>query len=320
MNDLAVIPAVDRRTFIGGSDIAAVLGISPWLTPVQLWAKKVAALNETPRERPKKVLSRGHRWESVVGEMLVEHLTDKGHRVKIVGTNQRSVDPDVPFFAAEIDFEIMLDEDPEIVNVELKTVHPFKARDWGESDSDNAPLHYVAQAMWGLGVKQRRRAIIAPLFGADEIKTFPIERDDETIAAMRLRAGAFWANHVLTGIPPEPTQLVDLDILFPKESDAPALLADDDLTEKALRLRAIDREIKARQAEFDSIEYLVKRAMRDAEELIVNGKTAISWKQRAYKHLDQERLKAEHPKLHRELMREGSSRVFTLKPFSWSEK
>ena len=62
----------DRTKFIGGSDIAAILGISPWRTAVQLWKDKI-----TPRVaddgRPKrKQLSRGHRWESVVAEMLVE--------------------------------------------------------------------------------------------------------------------------------------------------------------------------------------------------------------------------------------------------------
>lgn len=30
----------DRRRYIGGSDVAAVLGISPWRTPLQLWEAK----------------------------------------------------------------------------------------------------------------------------------------------------------------------------------------------------------------------------------------------------------------------------------------
>jgi len=30
----------DRRHYIGGSDIAAVLGISPWMTPYLLWEQK----------------------------------------------------------------------------------------------------------------------------------------------------------------------------------------------------------------------------------------------------------------------------------------
>lgn len=42
---LAVIPAGhDRSKFLGGSDIAAVLGISPWKSPVDLWRDKT-----TPR-------------------------------------------------------------------------------------------------------------------------------------------------------------------------------------------------------------------------------------------------------------------------------
>ena len=30
----------DRRRYIGGSDVAAVLGISPWRTPLALWEQK----------------------------------------------------------------------------------------------------------------------------------------------------------------------------------------------------------------------------------------------------------------------------------------
>jgi len=146
-----------------------------------------------------------------------------------------------------------------------------------------------------------------------------IERHDEALAAIRVRARAFWENHVLTGIAPEPTQLSDMNVLHPMESAAPALLADDELTSLVLKLRAANREIAARTAEMDTLEFEIKKAMGDCSELIVHGKSAISWKQRPHTHLDQAALKESYPEIHRELLRKGSSRVFQLKSFAWRD-
>lgn len=312
---LQTIPADhDRSKFLGGSDIAAVLGISPWRTPLELWRDKI-----TPRvERPaRQVLTRGIRWESVVAEMLVESLQRDARQVEIVRSNTRYRDDEHPFLAAEIDFELRLDGAEEITNCELKTVHPFKMREWGTSGSDDLPVHYTAQVMHGLGVTQRRSGMLAALFGADELRTYPVAADDETIAALRQRASAFWHDHVLTGVPPPPVNAADLDILFPAESAGPPLLADEELAARVMRLRALHAEMKAREAEAEAVEFEVRRAMRDASELVMpNGKTAVTWKERSGSWLDETALKEAHPKLAREFTRKWTRRVFNLKQFA----
>ena len=312
MNEVAIAP--DRTKFIGGSDIASILNISPWRSAVELWEDKRKPRVQGPE---RKVLTRGKRWESVVAEMLVAELERQGHKVEIVNANARYVDPKFPMFACEIDFEVRLDGEQEITNVELKTVHPFKLKEWGDSGTDSAPIWYMAQAMWGLGITGRRRCIIAALFGADDLKTYPVDRDEATINAMRDRAAKFWSEHVLPGVPPNPVRLSDLDVLHPQESEANALLADDELTAKVLRLRAIDKEIKARTAEAEALEFDIKLVMGPCSEVIVADSSAITWKSRPHTYLDQAALKEAHPKLAKEFTRKGESRVFTLKQFGW---
>jgi len=266
-------------------------------------------------EPAKRVFTRGQRWESVVAEMLVEHLTARGHTVEIVASNNRYVDPSLDFLAAEIDFEIKLDGEEEITNVELKTVHPFKAKEWGEEDTDEVPLWYAAQAMHGLGVTDRRRCFVAPLFGADEIRAYEITRDEETIAAMRARCQMFW-HLVQTGVRPDPQNLADLDRLYKGEDATPTLIADEDLTRKVLRLRAINAEIKARETEAAAVEFDVKLAMKDATELVIpddDKKVAVVWKSRDYSWFDQAALKEDDAKLHRKYQRKTTSRPFTVK-------
>lgn len=303
----------DRRRFIGGSDVAAVLGISPWRTPMQLWESKTRPALECPQPT-KRAFTRGHRWESVVAEMLVERLQADGHTVEVVAANKRYVDPALDFLAAEIDFEVRLDGEDEITNVELKTVHPFRAKEWGDAE-DDVPVWYYAQVMHGLGVTGRRKGIIAPLLGADEIRAYPIARDDETLAAMRARCQAFW-NLVNTGVRPDPTNLSDLDRLYKGDEEAPTLIADEELTRHILRARTLTTKIKACETELAAIEFDVKLAMKDATEIVIpddTKKVAVTWKNRDCPWFDQSALKEHDPKLHRRFQRKSTVRVFTVK-------
>lgn len=179
----------DRTKFLGGSDIAALLGISPWKNAVDLWIDKTTPRREDGRNFAAK--RRGSRLEPYVLDMIREE-----HGLAIARRNERYVDPDVPFFAAEVDAET---EDGE--NIEIKTVHPFKAGEWGQAQTDELPLHYVAQVQWGLGITRREVCKVFALIG-DDLRPYVVTRDDELVDNLRERARAFWTDHVLTGVRP----------------------------------------------------------------------------------------------------------------------
>jgi len=184
----------DRTKFIGGSDVAAILGISPYRSAVDLWLDKITPPIEDGQNAAAK--RRGSRLEPYVRDMITEE-----HGLEIVHVNERYIDPDLPFLAAEVDFEYFDPETGQIENGEIKTVHPFKAKEWGEQGTDLLPIHYVAQAQHGLGVKRRNRCRVFALIG-DELKPYLVERDDETIEAMRARCDEFWNKFVLPKIQP----------------------------------------------------------------------------------------------------------------------
>ncbi|MFY1991373.1 YqaJ viral recombinase family protein [Achromobacter xylosoxidans] len=59
--------ALDRTRFLGGTDMAALYGVSKWKTPLQVWAEKTrrdAYREDDPAKT--KVLNRGKRLEPVV--------------------------------------------------------------------------------------------------------------------------------------------------------------------------------------------------------------------------------------------------------------
>jgi putative phage-type endonuclease len=306
--DTTPLHLVNRSKFIGGSDIASVTSISPWKSRVQLWHDKCRPRLDLPERA---ALRRGKRWESVVAEMLVDELHARGHAVEIVGGNVRYLDQLAQHFACEIDFEVKLDGADEVTNVELKTVHPFKTREWGESDTDDVPDWYAAQAQWGMMVTDRKRCIVAALFGADRLTVHPIERDDEVIALLRRAASEFWQQHVLTDTPPAATELDDADLLHPHESGH-VIEADDTLQKLLAHMRRLRAEIDAREAEKDSLELAVKVAMGSASMICVGKQALCTWRNSPRPSLDQKALKAAHKQLVEQFTRTTDVRTFRL--------
>lgn len=189
MNAPITTTASDRSKWIGGSDISAILGISPYRTAVDLWLDKIQPRGEDGGNAVAK--RRGTRLEPYIVDMIREE-----HGITIVRRNERYVDRQVAYFAAEIDAEAETGE-----NIEIKTVHPFKAKEWGDEDSDQLPVHYAAQAMWGLGVTGRNSTLVFALIG-DDLRRYQVHRDQETIEAMRFRAEQFWTDYVLPQVRP----------------------------------------------------------------------------------------------------------------------
>ena len=265
---------IDRTKFIGGSDAAAILGVSPWKSAFQLYQEKVGALVEEITPAKQRIFARGHRWEPVVVEMLIDELQDRGHDVKIIARNARYIDREFPFLACELDLELMVDG--EEFNGEIKTVHPFAAKDWGEQGSDEIPIYYAAQGMHGLMVKPRRRCIFAALVGADDLRIHQIERDEETIAGIRAKEVAFW-QRVQDRNPPDPQTADDVRWLYAKDAGEVSE-ADDELLRLVGELHFKKTMVKHADAAIDMLSTKIKLAMGDAATLLHDGKVIATWK------------------------------------------
>jgi putative phage-type endonuclease len=294
---------VDRRKFIGGSDAAVILGISPWRTPLQLWQDKTQpAMPENSDPDRMRVLERGKRMEPYVVDLLAAETG-----LRVVARNQRYIDTEFPFLAAEIDAETESGE-----NVEIKTVSPFKARDWGDQGSDEIPVYYTAQAQHQLMVTARAVVIFGVLIGGDDFRVYRVERDDEIIAAMRAREVAFWREHVETLTPPEPTNGNDVARLFQRDAGT-AVEADANLLTTVEQYRDLKREADRIEAEMDDMKGRIQTYMRDAARLTSNGRDLATWKSQSARRFDQRAFQAAEPALFDRFIKSTESRVFRLK-------
>ena len=274
MNAPTPVGKFDRQKYIGSSDAAAILGVSKWKTPFQLYQEKSGEFVEEITPAKQKILDRGHRWEPIVVEMLVDELRERGHGVEIIARNERYQDPEFPFLACELDLELLIDG--EEVNGEMKTVHPFAAKDWGEEGTDEIPIYYAAQVMHGLMIKPRRRAIVAALIGADDLRIHFLERDDETIAGIRTQEIEFW-QRIQNRNPPEPTDPVDVKWLYQRDGGT-AIEADDELALLCQQLKDMKADAKALDGHIELLATKIKARMGTAATLLYRGKPLATWK------------------------------------------
>jgi putative phage-type endonuclease len=303
----------DRTKFIGGSDVAAIMGLSPWKTPVKVWQEKTGRVSDEERKsaRSKKenLYNRGHRWEQPAFEMLCEALLDAGHEVVEIAASRRYSDAEHTFLSCEIDREIMFNG--EAVNVEIKTVHPFAASKWGEMDTDEIPIEYATQVMHGLGITRRRMCIVGCLIGADNIVPYFVERDDATIASMRAQCVKFWHDHVLADVAPDPINFQDLSVLFSKD-DGSSIEATESILLAVDQLRAIKQKIKVDQERADELQFQIENFMQPAATLTIGGKKLATCKTQMTTRFDKNSFGDQHPDLLKKFNVVSESRVFRL--------
>lgn len=302
---------IERRSYAGGSDVAAIYGVSPYATPTQLWLEKTGQRTPPPPDKYKKrILERGHRLEPIVVEMALDKLREQGHEVELIATNERYYDPDYPFLSCEIDFELMFNG--EHINGDAKTVQGFARNSWGEEETDEIPLHYHLQFLHGMGITRRRRCIVAALIGLDDVAIYWAEWDDETITAMRAKVIDFWNRCVLGGERPDFLVYDDVSAVYPRDNGK-AIEATEVIAEKVAKLRNLKHQIKSWENEAEGLQLDIAEFVSPHSILTFEGQPILTWKAQESRRLDQEALSNEHPDLVAQFKTTTTSRVMRLK-------
>jgi putative phage-type endonuclease len=311
MNASEKVQDVDRSSFIGGTDASVIMGVSPYQTPVELWLEKTGQrTRQEPDKYKKRILNRGKMLEPIILQMAVDKLIEQGHQVEILRTNHRYYDSEHPFLSCEIDFELLIDG--EEVNGDCKSVHGFARKQWGEEETDEMPLHYAAQFMHGMGITGRRRTVVAALIGLDDVAIYWIDRDDETIAAMREKCVLFWNDCILGGNPPDIMQFSDIRAIYPKDNGKP-VEATAEIAEKVVTLNSLKHQVKAWEEQIEALQIDVAEFISPHSVLTYNGKEIATWKAQESTRLDQKALEAAHPEIVKKFKVTTSTRVFRLK-------
>lgn len=283
----------ERLKGIGGSDVAAILGLSKYKSPYQLWLEKTGRDSSDIQSEPAY-------WGTALEDLVAKEFS-KRTGLKVQRVNQQLVHPDFDWVRANIDRAIV---NPEISGnvrfkdgklttdqiLECKTANAYLAKLWGEQD----------------GVKICHLAV---LIGGQDFRMYKIDFDQELFDVLFNECSKFWIEHVLADVPPEPTTFDDIAHKWQKPEAGKTLEADDDLIAKINEFNDLKATIKQAESELDSLKLEICTAFGDCE-MIVNGdKKLMTYKYQERTSIDSKRLKEDNPELYQQYAKTSGSRV-----------
>ncbi len=302
-----------RRKGIGASDIAGILGISPWASPWSVWADKTGATDDD--DDPTDAMTHGL-WAEHAIIPWFEQETDL-----YVGHIQHQAEGAEPWMRATIDgaaFEHVSDGG-DITNavclVECKATGDSPAK-WEQG----IPPMYAAQATWQAivtGVDLVRFAVLHVPFGRITFRIYDFAPDAEDRELVEKAARTFWHVHVLTGTPPPAdahqatTEAIRAryDLTDPDD----ILFADPATSGFCHLLRAAKDDLAHAKAKVTELENTIKARMADCAVLSDGDRVLATWKAQDDTRLDVDRLRTERPELWAEYARTKTIRKFLLK-------
>lgn len=166
-----------RLSGLGGSEIAAVMGLSAFESRFALWHRKAGLIGPVP-DSPD--MEWGRRIERVIAEKFAEeHPELTVQRTGLWRNRQR------PYQLGQPDLDCGVD----LCEVKRARFDEF----WGEPGTDEIPVGYRCQIQWYMDCLQRPRCHVAVLVGQSDYREYVVEYDKADALAMRERAVEFLA-------------------------------------------------------------------------------------------------------------------------------
>lgn len=277
-----------RRQGIGGSDVAAILGLSKFKTQQELWMEKTGRLAQQAQGADAE--ERMH-WGTVLEDVVAKHYSNTcGAKVQRI--NQILHHPECHIAMANLDRVVLEDGkrgrwDPAVGKVlgaekvlEVKTAHALAARGdgWGEPGTDEVPEAYWLQCMWYMGITKLPTADLAVLFGGQKFVTYTIEYQPDVFEPLLEKVDQWWKKYVVADTPPPPRSEADALWRWPSSSSGKSIIVDYQVSDAVERLAQIKREIKGLEYQEAELRGVICAAFEDAEVITFMGEKIATWK------------------------------------------
>lgn len=317
-----------RKTGIGGSEVAAVFGISPFGTARDVYYDKLniaSAIDDEANKYQKKI---GTLLEDVVAEMFSEVTGYPVFKIQKMFRSREHY-----FMLADVDFFVRL-PDGSFAILECKTTSPDATEKWWNGAEPAIPLNYQFQGRQYMSVMHIGKVFFACLHGNSEnyLIIRELDRDMEIESEMITVEQHFWENHVLRQVPPPYVEEGDLIIESVRrhfgyaDPDAPPVVFNTETQSRVQRFLELqqlkaeaDTSVKALEAELQRMKGLIVSEMGascSAACTLEGVPYLVTYNPVRKSVVSKEnlvRLQAQHPEIYSEYVTVSESRRFYIK-------
>ena len=291
-----------RQKGIGGSDAAAIFGMSRWKSPIDIWLSKIVEIEEADEQ------SEAAYWGTVLEDIVAKEFAERTG-LKVRRRNAMLQHDEHDFMIADIDREIVGQK----VGLECKTASAFKKEEWAD---DEVPMEYLIQCQHYMAVTGYEAWWIAVLVGGNTFIYKKIERDEEFIGMLIKAEMDFWNNHVVPNVMP-PVDGSDasenaLKAMYPEAEKGTEIQLSADENSLLIERKILLMDIDKAEERIKEIENIIKQAMGE-NEAAAGLNFNVKWSNASRTTVDSKRLKAEKPEIYEQYANTSTHRRFTVK-------
>lgn len=268
-----------RKSGIGGSDVAAILGMSPWRSPLDVYLDKTG---QTEEREETDAMYWGTRLEDLVANKYCE---ETGNDVRRVNTILRH--KDFPMLIGNIDRAVCPEKGKmPVVKGEFRTKKILECKtarsktdSWGAGGTDSIPDYYLVQVLHYLGLTGCETCDLACLFlDSRKFEIYTVAADLDLIKRINETLASWWADYVEAKTPPPARSIADVEKLF-KRSASVNITATAEIEESARAYAALKRQEATVAEALEAEKNKIAVFMGEADTLLgLDGKPLVTWK------------------------------------------
>lgn len=292
----------ERRHYIGGSEIAILMGYTNYKTVYELWqektGRKISVVNSKKAEMGKLI------------EDFIAGLYEHSQNSKVMVNKKTYRHPKYPFCACHID-RLIVGTD---MILECKNTTSLTSKDWKDG---KIPEAYIAQVNWQLGLTARSKAIISVLIDGWDDRYEPVLFDEKLFEYQLKLAIEFWHYVETDTEPPKVARDYANDkdngnyielIEQGDEESLEALLDFNTAVEFYLQLTSDESLIKKQKKELaDTLKEIVKE-----NKGVISEQYIVSYPQKISEKFDEKLFAEKHPKLYKKFLAPNATRTMSV--------
>lgn len=285
-----------RNKFIGGSDVAAILGLNRYKTAYEVWEEKKHSIKTFEGNAATE-------WGKKLEPVIITHF-EQVNNVKVFDNNNEYISKEHEFLGCHPDGICTINN--ENVLIEVKTVSSDAYKFWGNS----IPMEYYCQVQHNLFVLGLKKAkFVYLVLDSRFYSEIDVNFDAEYVAEQNNYLIKWWNEYIIGDETPIKT-VTD----YEKENPEVKMVeADDETAKKHTELIEIKAKIKDLETQKEAIEDFLKLKIGDATDLMYGLNTIATWRPQTKVTVDTKKLKEELPETFLKYATEKTIRTFLVK-------